>query len=199
MTKKKPSAARKRKPLSKEKRSKRARTAASARWKDKWQLEPGQPSPWSKRSLANREKIIAAAIKGGQTTSARLRRQQDLFWRWYHGDCKEGLEGPLKTVVETYEELSAFHEADRRAKDFQWEAFTHYVLSQFVVTPCWTKRPEAIERQMRSQCQRFIMAKLGDDILNPYVAYEAAKDEQRQLKAMFRLLSKSKPKTKRRR
>ena len=79
------------------------------------------------------------------------------------------------------------------------EAFTHYVLSQFVVTPCWTKRPEAIERQMRSQCQRFLMAKLGDDILNPYVDYEAAKDEQRQLKAMFRLLSKSKPKTKRRR
>ncbi len=192
MTTKKSPTVRKRKPLTKQMRSKRARTAADARWKNKWQLEPGQPAPWSQRSLANREKIMAAATKGGRTTSARLRRQQDLFWRWFHGNCTDGLEGQLKRIAETFDELEAFHDTHHSDKLFAWEAFIHYVLSQFAVVPCWTKQPAEIERQMRSQYERLVKAELGDSIFSAYVDYEAAREEERQLKKAYRSLAKKK-------
>ena len=125
---------------SKFKRTKRARKASQHRWKHKWQLEPGNPKPWNRLSLANELRQLAAARKGGETTGGRIREQQRVFWRWYYGDCKAQLRGPFKTVVETLERIEAAYAQYYRndpAKDLPWDGFMHHVFSAYVLRPCW--------------------------------------------------------------
>src|SRR5215510_5444521 len=140
-----------RKQPSKYLRKKRASKAAQHRWKHKWQLSPGIPLHWGKRSLADQERQLTAAKKGGEATGGQIREQQDVFWRWYHGDCKEQLRGPFRTVVETLERIEAAY-AQRYGwngpRSLCWDGFMHYVFSKYVLVGCRKMRPEAIERDM---------------------------------------------------
>ena len=121
-----------RKQPSKYLRKKRAKNAARHRWKNKHELIPGHPLPWSQRSFANTLRHLAASRKGGRTTGDQIKEQQRLFWRWYHGDCKADLRGPFKTVVETLERIEAAYNQRYGRSDqkwLEWDGFMAEVLS----------------------------------------------------------------------
>jgi hypothetical protein len=156
----KPDALGRRQP-SKYLRRKRATKAAQHRWKHKWQLLPGIPLQWGQRSLADQERHLAAAKKGGEATGGPIREQQRVFWRWYYGDCKEQLQGPFRTVVETLERIEAAYAQRYGWKgrmSLRWDGFMHYVFSSYVLVGCRKMRPETIERDMWRRYQALMDA-----------------------------------------
>ena len=168
---------------------KRAVNAARHRWKQKCQLSPGYPLSWSDRSLANKQRQLEAAKKGGQAIGRQIKEQQRLFWRWYYGDCKAQLRGPFKAVVETFERIEAAY--DQRfgsgiAKEIAWQGFEHEVFSKFILRSCSKMEPETIERQMWAAYEKFMEADdrtlCGDNgrggLLKALFDYEAAKERR---------------------
>jgi hypothetical protein len=142
-------------------RTKRAANAAKHRWKEKYQLVPGVPKSWSERSYGNKLKHLAAARKGGAKTGSQIKEQQGLFWRFYHGNCKAQLQGPFTVVVETFERIEAAY-VQRYGytgpKWLAWDGFFAQMLYEFVFSPCWTKEPEVLEREMWELYQKYMEA-----------------------------------------
>ena len=150
-----------RKQPSKYLRKKRAANAAKHRWKEKWQLVPGAPAPWSERSCANKQRHLAAARKGGATTGQMVREQQRLFWRWYHGDCKAQLRGLFKTVVETFERIEAAYVqryGRNSPKKTAWEGFFAQMLLSYVLVARKHVMLANIEQEMWALYQEFMEA-----------------------------------------
>jgi hypothetical protein len=182
-----------RKQPSKYLRTQRASNAARHRWKHKWELVPGKPLPWQRRSLANMLRHHAAAKLGGETTRREISEQQRLFWRWYHGDCKAQLRGPFKTVVETLERIEAAYVqryGREGSKDLAWEGFMHDVFSTYILRRCGKMQPQAIERHMWGRFEIFLEADdealhgkdgTGRGLLQPLFAYWDARDRGRML------------------
>lgn len=167
-------------------RKKRATNAAKHRWKEKYQLEPGAPRSWSERSYANKLKHLAAARKGGAKTGGQIKEQQRLFWRFYHGNCKEQLQGPFTVVVETFERIEAAYVqryGHNGAKWLAWDGFFARLLHSFVFSPCWTKKPEDLERDMWELYEAFMdaddQALWEDGLLSTLLSYEDALEEKR--------------------
>jgi hypothetical protein len=172
-------------------RQKRAVKAARHRWKQKWQLDPGSPIPWNRRSLANELRSRAASKRGGQKIASLLAEQQSLFWRWYYGDCKAHLRGPFKTVVETFERIEAAYvqRYGRSKKGLAWDGFMHFVFKSYILKPCWKLNPDTIEREMWAEYERFMTAegKTLEEMARPMMEYE---DEREERKAMLLALRK---------
>jgi hypothetical protein len=172
-----------RKQPSKYLRQKRARTAARHRWKHKWQLLPGEPIPWNHRSFENELRSRALSKQRGQKIANLHAEQRSLFWRWYHGDCKEHLHGPFKTVVETFERTEAAYvqRYGRRSPKWEaWEGFTHYVFKTYILRACWKMDPEAIERDMWARYEQFMTAEgmALVEMLRPMIKYEEEREER---------------------
>lgn len=150
-----------RKQPSKYLRKKRAANAAKHRWKHKQVLTPGYAVSWSQRSYANKLRHLAAARKGGTTTGGKLREQQRQFWDFYHGNSKAELHGPFTAVVDTFERIEAAYNqryGPKSPKWLVWDGFFAQMLYNFVFTPCWTKRPEDLEREMWELYDAFMEA-----------------------------------------
>jgi hypothetical protein len=153
------------------------------------QLLPGIPLQWGQRSLADQERHLAAAKKGGEATGGPIREQQRVFWRWYYGDCKEQLQGPFRTVVETLERIEAAYAQRYGWKgrmSLRWDGFMHYVFSSYVLVGCRKMRPETIERDMWRRYQALMDANdkalygegSSPGLLSPYLEFEAEKSRQ---------------------
>jgi hypothetical protein len=177
-------------------RKKRAANAAKHRWKEKWQLVPGSPLPWSKRSVANRQRHLAASRKGGETTGRQIKEQQRLFWRWYHGDCKAQLRGPFKTVVETFERIEAAYGqryGNDAYKEIAWDGFFAQMLVSYVFVARRRTKAE-IERGMWALYEEFMEADdaalYGDGrsggLLKALHDYDDAQEEKRIRLQMWR-------------
>ena len=142
-------------------RKRRAVYAARHRWKQKWQLVPGYPLLWGERSLANKERHLAATKKGGETTGRHIKEQQRLFWRWYYGDCKEQLRGAFKAVVETFERIEGAHVqryGRRGSKALAWDGFEADVFVSYILRSCSKLKPELIEQKMWDRYKVFMEA-----------------------------------------
>lgn len=187
-----------RKQPSKYMRKKRAAHAARHRWKHKQVLTPGLSLPWSERSYANKLRHLAAARKGGATTGCKIREQQRMFWDFYHSNSKDKLHGPFTSVVETFERIEAAYiqrYGEKGPKWLAWDGFFAQMLYSFVFTPCWTKRPQDLEREMWEMYQEYMDAddrKLwGEDSLSGMLATlhkfdDRLKEKQERL-AMWRM------------
>jgi hypothetical protein len=184
-----------RKQPSKYKRAKRATNAAKQRWKDKRPLVPGLPLPWSERSLANKQRHLAAATKGGQVTGHQIREQQQFFWNWYYGNDKAQLRGPFKAVVETFERIEqAFNQRYRggseSAKWIAWDGFFAEMFASYVLVACGSRKPEEIEQEMWARYHEFMEADeavlFADGFLTALHKYEDAKEEKKYRVEMWR-------------
>jgi hypothetical protein len=116
---------------------------------------------WSERSYANKLRHLAAARKGGATTGSQIKEQQRLFWDFYHGNRKEQLHGPFTAVVETFERIEAAYiqrYGRNGPKWLAWDGFFAQMLYSFVFSPCWTKKPEDLEREMWELYEEFMEA-----------------------------------------
>ena len=113
--------------------------------------------PKGERSHADKLRRLAAI----EAIRAEIKGQQDLYWRWFYGQCKERLHGPFKTVIETLERIEAAYDqryANLPEKDAAWAGFMHYVFTTFILQLCRYKKPETIERRMWGEYQTFLEA-----------------------------------------
>lgn len=179
-------------------RSERASNAALHRWKDKWRLVPGESKPWSERSFADKLRHLEAVRKGGANTGGRIKEQQRLFWNWYHGNSKEGLQEPFKTVVETFEKLHAAYEqkygANGGSKVLVWDGFFAEFFQTYVLGASWKKQPDELERELWTLFDKFMAANHDElygragspGLLQTLFDFEDAQDEKQARLAEWR-------------
>jgi hypothetical protein len=177
-----------RKQPSKYRRRKRAINAAKQRWKDKRRLIPGLPLPWSERSLANKQRHLAAARKGGLATGHQIREQQRLYWNWFHGGDKTQLRGSFKAVIETLERIEkSFNQHYRGTRDgvefIAWDGFLAEMFETYVLVACGRKNPADIEKKMWARFHEFMEADetalFTQGFLNALHRYEDKKKEKK--------------------
>ena len=181
----------------KPKRQRQAKKAADHRWRHKQRLVPGAVLPWNQRSLANRTAHMAAAICGGETTRRKWAAQFRAFWDWYYGETKDAAAGPIRTVVDTFENIEAAFK-QRHGTDagyaLRWDCFWFYFMDDYVSKAMWTREPADIERGMWARYHELMEATEAqiNDLLGPMWEYEKRKDELRELRDAYRSMGQRK-------